>query len=172
MNIDGTVELAWNGADESYLLNYPNQYGTAEIRLVNGKQNQRNGTQPWQALAVDPTLWSSGVNTGRLASVTEGFEALTRTIEFEELATDGELRHFRAKGDLGTLDKSPAGFVFGTNGAADAHTTSLEVWTENNELIRKVEVSFVGTPDGHQLTATATTEIHDLGADIVIENPS
>ena len=100
MNIDGTVELAWNGADESYLLNYPNQYGTAEIRLVNGKQNQRNGTQPWQALAVDPTLWSSGVNTGRLASVTEGFEALTRTIEFEELATDGELRHFRAKGDL------------------------------------------------------------------------
>jgi hypothetical protein len=57
-------------------------------------------------------------------------------------------------------------------GARDAHTTGLEVWTASDQLIRKVRVSFVGTPDGHQLTATATTEFYDLGADVVAEDHS
>jgi hypothetical protein len=169
---DGTVELAWNGDDESYSLNYPDQFGTVEIRLVNGKQYQRNGTKPWQALVDDPTLAAGGANTGRLAAVADGFAALATSIAFDELPPDGKLRHFRAKGDLGTLDTSPAGFVFGTNGAKDASTTALEVWTEKNQLIRKVRVSFVGTPDGHKLTATATTEFHDPGTEVVIEEPS
>jgi Sigma-70 region 2 len=165
---NGTVELGWSGSDESYVFNYPESSGSFETRVVGGDVVQRISDNPWKSIRNDA---SQLPESGGLAGVAGGFGMLSKKLTFESLGNDGELRRFEATGGLGALDSSDGGFVFGSNGAPGARTTSLEVWIDPEGLIAKVRTTFEGAADGHVIEADAITVLRDLGQPVLIEDP-
>jgi hypothetical protein len=174
---DGTVILEWNTTAERYQFNYPSSSGSFETRVVNGRVVQSIENGPWAVVNSEEVNAMALPDNGGLAGAVGAFVQLSREVEFEEVAFEeidfqAELRHYRAIGDLTALDSPRAGFVFGTNGARDAVTTSLEVWVGEDGLIRRVRSAFAGSPDGYDITAVATTELYDLGDDVAIDDPT
>ena len=153
---NGTVTLAWNGGDESYVFNYPQQNGRFETRIVSGRVLQKIGEGQWTDFGPTGQL----PRTGKLADGSSSLARIASAINFEDVGNDAGLRHYRALGDLSPLDSADAGFLFGTNGAPTGVTTSLEVWVGPNGLIQRVRTAFRGTPAGRSLEAVATTELN------------
>jgi hypothetical protein len=169
---DGTVILEWNTSAERYQFNYPSTSGSFETRVVNGRVVQSIENGPWAVVTAEQVNAIALPDNGGLAGVVGAFVQLSREVEFEEVDFRAELRHYRAIGDLTALDSPQAGFVFGTNGARDAVTTSLEVWVGEDGLIHRVRSAFAGSPDGYDITAVATTELYDIGDDVAIDDPT
>ena len=162
---NGTVALAWNGNDESYLFNFPQQSGQIETRVVSGRVLEKVGAGQWTEVGT------STPKTAQLTQAVSSLERLSARISFEYIGIGHGLRHFRAQGDLTPLDSVDAGFVFGTNGAPEATTTSLEVWVGvDDDLIYRVRTAFRGTTDGHFVEAVAVTELN-LSATVSIVDP-
>jgi hypothetical protein len=165
---NGTVELAWDSDNESYIFDYPNSSGSFETRVLDGRILQRLGSDPWKVVG-DGT--SQLPKSGGLAAAASHFEVLANDLTFEDMGKQSTLRHFRATGDLTSLDTSNGGFVFGTNGAPNAKTTALEVWVDEQGLIARVRTEFSGNPDGQLIEAEAVTELRDLGGTVEVSDP-
>jgi hypothetical protein len=165
---NGTVELAWESENESYVVDYPDSAGSFETRVVDGRVVQRLGSGPWKALDDGASQLPT---SGGLAAAASHFEVLSRDLTFEDVGKQGAMRHFRATGNLSSLDTANGGFVFGTNGAPNAKTTALDVWVDEQGLIAKVFTEFSGNSDGQLIKAEATTELRDLGQTIEVLDP-
>jgi hypothetical protein len=165
---NGTVELAWESENESYVFDYPDSSGNFETRVLDGRVLQRLGNDPWKVVGDGTSQLSK---SGGLAAAASRFDVLANDLTFEDLGKQGGLRHFRATGDLTSLDTSNGGFVFGTNGAPNAKTTALEVWVDEQGLIARVRTEFSGNPDGQLIEAEALTELRDLGKTIEVLDP-
>jgi hypothetical protein len=164
---NGIVELMWNEENESYVFDYPQSSGHFETRILGRRVFQRNAAQNWREVST-----SGQPENGGLARVSAGLADLAQSLRFEEVDQQADLRHFRAVGDLASLDdRAQGGFVFGTNGAPGATTTSLEVWVGSDGRIRKVRSSFTGTPDGHRIEADVVTELRDVGVPVEVVSP-
>jgi hypothetical protein len=165
---NGTVELAWESENESYVFDYPDSSGSFETRVVDGRVLQRLGSGPWRVVGDGNSQLPKSAG---LAAAAQHFEVLARDLTFEYVGKQGAMRHFRATGDLDSLDTANGGFVFGTNGAPNAKTTALEVWVDEQGLIAKVFTEFSGNPDGQLIKAKATTELRDLGRNVEVSDP-
>jgi hypothetical protein len=168
----GTVTVMWNGDDEDYAFDYsPPGPGTFGIRVVDGQQYRSTATGVWE-------------KTGRIANPSglstspDRFDVLRTRITFidaDDDVIDGvTYRHVVATGDLSPLDSATAraGFLFGTNGAEGARTTSLELWLDPKQGIRRIRDSFVGENEGLRIAATTQTDLYDIGQPVVITRPT
>lgn len=165
---DGSVDLAWDADEESCLFKYPASSGTFETRVVDRKVLQRIAIGGWKDVGGGS---SQLPKSGGLEGVVGAFAGLSKGLAFEEVGKEGRFRQYRATGDLSSLDSSDGGFVFGTDGALGAETTSLDVWVDGEGLLAKVRTTFSGNSDGHVIEAVAVTEFRDIGLPVEIDNP-
>jgi hypothetical protein len=167
----GTVSVMWDGDNEDYAFDYsPPGPGKFGIRVVDGQQYQTTPSGTWEKTSQisDPAGLSTTPNR---------FDVLSTRITFVDAGSeviDGiKYRHVVATGDLSPLDSATerAGFLFGTNGAEGARTTSLELWIDPVRGIRRIRDSFEGDPDGKHLMVNGETDLYDLGLPVVITTP-